>query len=123
MIDKNEKGIIRDTVLRRQLEQIEQELTKLNAEYYSLPEMEDDLGGLLDLTREYLENPGAVWLKATFIQKLQLQWFEFPEGVVYENGEFRTTEIVSVSKVKDVSLPNLSSNVRDAGLEPATFSV
>ncbi len=123
MIDKNEKGIISDTVLRRQLEQIEQELTKLNAEYYSLPEMEDDLGGLLDLTREYLENPGAVWLKATFIQKLQLQWFEFPEGVVYENGEFRTTEIVSVSKVKDVSLPNLSSNVRDAGLEPATFSV
>jgi len=111
LIDKNAKGVISDAILRRQLEQIEDTLTKTNAELYKLPEQQEDIGELLDFASEYLTNPSDTWNKATFIQKIQLQWFEFPAGIILQNNNFRTTEMASIFKVKDIFLPALSSNV------------
>ena len=122
LIEKNEKGIINDSILRRQLEQIEDKLTKAYAEVYSVPNKKEDIGELLDFVSEYLESPGSVWDKATFKQKIALQWFEFPEGVIFQNGNFRTKEIASIFKVKDIFLPCLSSTVpvRGHNYEPVS---
>jgi site-specific DNA recombinase len=111
LINKNDKGIISDTILRRQLDQIEGDLIKANAALYSLPDIKEDIGVLLDFAAGYLENPGAVWQKASFQQKLELQWFVFPEGVEFGKGIFRTKEVASIFKVKDIFLPSLSSSV------------
>ncbi len=115
LIDKNDKGIISDTVLRHQLEQVEEKLTKAHAALYTLPGRKEDIGELLDFVSVYLENPGSVWQKASFKQRVELQWFEFPQGVVLKDNKFRTAEIASIFKVKDVFLPRLSSKVRSGG--------
>ena len=124
LINKNDKGIISDAILRRQLDQIEVDLTKTNAALYSIPSKKEDIGALLDFATEYLEKPGSVWGKASFQQKIELQWFVFPSGIEFENGTFRTREIVSIFNVKDAFLPSLSSSVDTKRLkyEPSTNS-
>ncbi|PQJ11961.1 hypothetical protein CJD36_009215 [Flavipsychrobacter stenotrophus] len=115
LIEKNAKGVISDVILRRQLEQIEDTLTKTNAELYKLPEKQGDIGEALDYARRYLTSPGDTWAAATPLQKIQLQWFEFPEGIVFQNHNFRTKEMASIFKVKDIFLPCLSSTVPTRG--------
>ncbi len=121
LIDKNAKGIIADSILRRQLEQNEDKLMQAHSDLLLLPDKKEDVGELLDFASQYLENPGSVWDKATFRQKLELQWFEFPQGITFQNKNFRTKEIASIFKVKDLFLPCLSSSVRDRGFEPLTL--
>jgi len=111
LIEKNAKGVISDSILRRQLEQNEYNLTKAHADLYTLPDKPEDIGELLDFTKEYLENPGNTWAKASFPLQVKLQWFEFPSGITLVNDEFRTGEIASIFKVKDLFLPSLSSTV------------
>lgn len=115
LIDKNDKGIISDTVLRHQLEQVEEKLTKAHAALYTLPDKKEDVGELFDFASTYLENPGGVWQKASFKQRVELQWFEFPQGVVLKDNKFRTAEIASIFKVKDAFSPRLSSKVHSGG--------
>ncbi len=115
LIDKNVKGIISDVILRRQLDQIEEKLTSAHSALYSLPDKQEDIGELLDFASKYLENPGDVRNKATFKQKVELQWFEFPQGITFQNKNFRTREIASIFKVKDIFLPCLSSTVPTKG--------
>ena len=115
LIEKNDKGVISDTVLRNQLDLIETKLTEATAALYDLPDKKEDIGELIDLVTEYLENPSAVWRKATFKQKVELQWFEFPKGLVLKDNKFQTTQIASIFKAKDIFLPRLSSTVPTRG--------
>jgi site-specific DNA recombinase len=121
LINKNQKGIISDAILRRQLEQIEGEMIKLQAKLYSLPDKTEDIGKLMEFAAQYLIAPGKVWAEASYKQRIELQWFEFPQGVIFQKGEFQTTKIASIFKVKDVFLPSSSPNVRDRGFEPLTL--
>ncbi len=111
LIDKNAKGIISDSILRRQLEQNEEKLMQAHSDLLLLPDKKEDLGELLDFASEYLKDPSVVWDNATFRQKIELQWFEFPQGVTFHKGKFRTKEIASIFKVKDLFTPPLSSTV------------
>jgi hypothetical protein len=77
----------------------------------SLPEIEATSIELSTAAEEYLLNPAKVWHKASFKQKVELQWFEFPKGIILEDGKFRTNEITSVFKVKDLFLSRLSLTV------------
>lgn len=115
LIEKNAKGIINDTILRRQLEQIEDTLTKTSAALYKLPQNQEDIGELVDYASEYLKNPSRTWVDADFIKKIQLQWFEFPQGITFNKGKFRTGQVASIFKVKDIFLPRSSSTVLGLG--------
>lgn len=115
LIEKNDKGVISDAVLRNQLDIIEVKLTEATAALYSLPDKAEDIGELMDIATEYLENPSAVWRKATFKQRVELQWFEFPKGVVLKDKKFRTAQIASIFKAKDIISPCLSSKVPTRG--------
>lgn len=119
LIEKNDKGIISDTVLRNQLDLIESKLTEAHASLYKLPDKKEDIGELMDEATEYLLNPSNAWKKATFKQKVELQWFEFPKGVVLKDNKLRTTQIASIFKVKDIISPCLSPVVPKEGLEPS----
>ena len=115
LIDKNDKGVISDTILRQQLNLIDEDLIKANAALYTLPEKKEDISELLDFASEYLSNPGSVWQKASFKQRVELQWFEFPNGIVLKNNKFRTAEIASIFKAKDTFLSRLSLQVLSEG--------
>lgn len=115
LIEKNGKGIISDSVLRRHLNIIEQELTDTYAELLKLPDNVESIDQLIYFTVDFLKNPAEIWEKASFQQKLKFQWFEFPQGVIYENGKFRTKKIASIFKDKNVFLPSLSSKVPSSG--------
>lgn len=117
LIEKNDKGILSDTVLKKQLDLIEEKLVKTHADLYKLPDEKEDIGDLMDFAKEYLENPAEVWQKSTFKTKLELQWFEFPQGVTFRDSKFRTGEIASIFKVKDIFSPLLSSRVPIRGQE------
>ena len=73
---------------------------------------------------EYLKQPSKVWAEAKKVgTKIKLQWFQFPQGLTFENNIFGTNEVTSIFKVKDVILTSLYSQVDPTGLEPATSSL
>lgn|GEM_PF-1818298 len=90
---------------------IEDTLTKTSAALYKLPQNQEDIGELVDYASEYLKNPSRTWVDADFIKKIQLQWFEFPQGITFNKGKFRTGQVASIFKVKDIFLPRSSSTV------------
>ncbi len=54
---------------------------------------------------------------------MKLQWFEFPQGITFENEKFRTTKIASVYKTKEAFLPPKSAVVDPRRFELLTSSL
>ncbi len=103
MVKKNLDGVIPDSVLSTQLADIEKELLDTEAELAKLVIQDTPQVGLeeaFELAQEFLKNPGAVWAKSDIDIKLQLQWFQFPSGMVIDGNYFRTTEICRFLKPK-----------------------
>ncbi|PQJ12986.1 hypothetical protein CJD36_004375 [Flavipsychrobacter stenotrophus] len=115
LIDKNVKGIINDTVLRRQLEDIEVKLSSTTSELLRLPERDTNLEEAFAFAEEYLENPSYVWSQASLEKRIKLQWFEFPKGITFDGKRFRTIEVASIFKAKELFLPRLSLTVPSKG--------
>ncbi len=123
IIKKNLDGVINDIVLKQQLEQIEKELTEANSSLSTLPKSDTNFKEMLEFTEEYLRNPSKIWKEAKIGVQVKLQWFQFPQGLTFENNLFGTNEIASVFKTKDTFSASLSSKVDPTGLEPATPSL
>jgi DNA invertase Pin-like site-specific DNA recombinase len=104
MYKKNYKGILSDTMLKKQLERLEDEEMKLKRSLILFPEVNVDFDALVDLLREFLQSPGEVWRKAKFNLKIKLQGFEFPSGVLFDGRKFRTPEICNHFKAKTLFL-------------------
>jgi DNA invertase Pin-like site-specific DNA recombinase len=92
IIKKNLDGIIPDTVLKQQLAIIENELFEANRLLAISPPRNINFKESFKLVDEFLRNPSKVWEKAKLPVKLQLQWFQFPSGLVFENNSFGTSE-------------------------------
>lgn len=123
IIKKNLDGIIPDNVLKQQLAMIDKELLNANASLAVMPNTETNYEEAVEFLEEYLKNPALIWKNAKIGVKTKLQWFQFPQGLTFENNFFGTTEICSFFKVKDLVLGTKSSNVDPTGLEPATSSL
>jgi site-specific DNA recombinase len=122
LIQKNYKGVINDEVLKQQLEYIEQDRYSAEDALIKLPNRKRDIQKLLELVKDYLEDPSKYWIKAHFETRLRLQWFNFPKGVIFENGFLRTTEICSIFKAKTDFLDNQSHDVALMHSTPNTHS-
>ena len=118
LITKNFDGIISDSVLKHQLDIIEKETAEAQINIVGCREMKVDLGELLMFVENYLKNPSTVWKTASFDTRLKLQWFQFPQGITFQNGVYGTAEIASVFKTKEAFLPPLSAVVEMGGIEP-----
>lgn len=123
LIKKNLDGFISDMVLKQQLDLIEKELTDAQINLASLQEMELDFNELLDHAEKYLENPSSIWKKAKLDKRLKLQWFQFPQGLVFENNNYETANLAFVFKTKEAFLPLQSSMVDPGRFELPTSSV
>ncbi len=123
IIKKNLDGIIPDSVLKQQLEMIDKDLLETNASLLSIPNTENDFEKMMDLVESYLKAPSDVWKEAKVGVQIKLQWFQFPQGLTFNNKIFGTAQVANVFKVKDVFSTSLSSKVDPTGLEPATPSL
>ncbi len=111
LIQKNLDGVISNNILREQLERIDKELMDANAKLLPAPARTKNIGGLLETISDFLKTPEIIWGNSSFQKKQNLQWFVFPNGVLFDGQKFRTTKISSIFKPKDLFLPPLSKVV------------
>ena len=71
----------------------------------------------------FFQEPSIVWKNAKIGVQVKLQWFQFPQGLTFENKIFGTKEMCLFFKTKDAISASLSSQVDPTGLEPATPSL
>ena len=107
LIKKNLDGFISDTILKQQLDLIEKELTDAQINLASMKEMEIDFDEVLGFVSHYLENPSTVWKDAKLEKQLKLQWFQFPQGIVYENGNYGTAQLACIFKTNRLPIGSL----------------
>jgi len=111
LIQKNLQGVISDTILRQQLENIGQEMFDTEVELSALPERKTSANRLIEFSRRFLKSPSEIWAQSSFSTKIKLQWFEFPKGVHFDGHVFRTTEICRLFKAKEDFLAPQSHSV------------
>lgn len=97
LITKNLDGLIDDENFKKQLYLIEDEILKIKGK---LPKQEEvyNFNDVLDIAKDYLTKPSIVWKQASPEQKIRLQWYEFPKGIVFDGKKFRTEEKAFVRK-------------------------
>lgn len=93
IIEKNISGLIPDTVLKQQLDAIERQIFEAKQRVEGFQETQVNYRKLTKFILAFLRNPASVWRIAPLEKKIQLQWFQFPKGLIYENGEFRTPKL------------------------------
>ncbi len=104
IIKKNLDGFIPDNVLKQQLAMIDKELLNASASLAVMPNTETNYEEVITFLEEYLKKPSAVWRNAKIGVQTKLQWFQFPQGVRFENNFFGTTEMCLFFKTKSAFL-------------------
>lgn len=100
LLAKNLKGVINDNLLQEQLAIIDKKLMELQLILAETPQAHFPINQLIKFVSTYLKKPGDIWEIAEPQEKLLLQWFEFPKGVLFDGNKFRTEEICCIFKPK-----------------------
>ena len=112
LLRKNIKGLISEEILHEHIGMIKEEICNAEKALAELPDIKANFSELLKEIGVFLKTPGTVWKNAPFHERLELQRFNFPKGVTFDGEEFRTGEVASIYKVKDLFLPAQSLTVR-----------
>lgn len=123
LLQKNIKGIISDTLLKEQLVVLDEEIWDIDKVLLHEEEGKVNVQNIHDFISEFLLNPSSTWKKMSLDIKIKLQWFVFPEGVIFDGNKFRTTKLSSIFKLKQFFLPELSPTVPGKGLEPSHLAI
>lgn len=104
LIEKNLDRIISDSVLKEQLEIIEESLWETHQQIESTKK--DPVTSIHTLRQlmQFFTEPGYFWESQPFPIKKKLQQFEFPKGIILDGDEFRTPEICSLFKLNQFFL-------------------
>ncbi len=111
IIQKNLDNIIPDTVLKQQLGLIEKEIATLEGLLEKPLQDEINYSIAFKGIREFVEHPAETWKKACFKKKILLQWFYFPNGIIFDGINCRTHEKCCIFKLKELFDANNSFNV------------
>ncbi|MDB5260433.1 MAG: hypothetical protein JWN37_664 [Candidatus Nomurabacteria bacterium] len=118
LITKNIEGTIPDHLLKEQLELVGNDITQAQTKLISYEGPHINVEEAFDVASEYFKSPSSIWKEADLDKKLKLQWFHFPQGVVYNEGNYETAEVASIFKTKEAFQPLSSSVVDPSGFEP-----
>lgn len=111
LIQKNLDGLISDSLLKSQLEMIETQILNLYTSLTSNTEIKIDETLINKVYQTYFSNPGYIWKNLSFKNKVKLQWFNFPKGIVFDGESFRTNEIAFIYKLNEQILDSESTMV------------
>ncbi len=120
LLEKNIEGIISNELCKERIADIDAELYQINIDIANLSVTKINYSKLLNIIRDVILNPAEVWEKADFKEKIKLQWFYFPHGIVFDGMESRTTKICSLFKLKEQISPYLSTVVHHQKSESNT---
>jgi DNA invertase Pin-like site-specific DNA recombinase len=108
LLEKNLQGVISDDFFKDRVAIIDEELRNLERKLAEPSENTIDFTRLLDLMNQLFKNPGELWANADFQDKLKLQWFYFPEGLVFDGENCRITKMCRFFKLKTSDSATLS---------------
>lgn len=111
LIQKNIDGFISDSVLRSQLEMMENQIFNLFTSISTKSEAMIDEKLLKSVFVTYFSNPGFIWQNLSFKSKVKMQWFNFPKGIIFDGANFRTNEIAFIYKLNESILDSQSTKV------------
>jgi site-specific DNA recombinase len=111
LLQKNINGIISDVLLKEQLSILDEDIWALDKLLMQKEQKKIDTESIFKFISEFLLHPSAVWQKMSLNTRIKLQWFVFPEGVLFDGKIFRTTKLSSIFKLKQFFLPELSLTV------------
>lgn len=123
LIQKNLEGFLSNNVLREQLAILENEILTLELRLSSNPRQHKDFSALAQTAAGFLITPGDTWTQAPFHQKVRLQWFQFPQGVIFDGKEFRTARMCCLFNVKETISPSMSLRADSKQLRLNTYSL
>lgn len=89
----------------------------------AVQEADIDTNEIFEFVDEYLRKPSSVWKEAKLDKKLKLQWFQFPQGVVFDGKDYGTAQTASIFKTKEAFLPPQSPVVDPRRFELLTFAL
>ncbi len=84
------RGALSAETLSQQMQRLESEELTAKGELEAAKVEQWDVESLLDFACKLVEQPARLWFQSPLDQKQRLQKVFFPEGVRFENGEFRT---------------------------------
>lgn len=119
IVNKNLKDIIDDDLAKEQLTKIKNEISGLTIrlkDYESVENIKD----ILDFSLNFMQNLADDIENINIKNRQALQWFLFPEGIVFDGNKLRTDKTALILDIKMTSLSEKSSLVDPTGLEPAT---
>lgn len=111
LLHKNIDGIISNTLLKEQLAALDEELWLIEKNLLENEDNKVNIPAVFDFVGEFLTTPSTTWEKMSLDTKIKLQWFVFPEGVLFDGKKFRTTKISSIFKLKELFPSDKSSIV------------
>lgn len=111
LLQKGIKGVISDALLKENLAALEEEIWEIDKHLQQKETGKVNVSEIFEFISEYLLCPSQIWQKMPLDIRIKLQWFQFPDGVLFDGDEFRTAKISRLFKLKDFFLANKSSNV------------
>lgn len=92
VINKNLTGVYKDSVAKRQLGKIEEEISGVNIELMKKQKPSEEESELVTYAIDLLSNMTQTWDKMDATQQNKFQKFIFPNGLTFEEGKFKTDE-------------------------------
>ena len=111
---------ISESAYNKLAEKTKIEILDVKEKIDSLTKTGPNLLELLDQVESMVIDPGGYWNQASIGTKAKFQWFQFPQGLTYENNKFGTAEISPVFNVNVVNSVLKTANVDPSGFEPLT---
>lgn len=90
LIEKNINGVFSDEITKRKMSDLEKELSEIKVELMKYTKPEEDEKVLVEYSLEFLKDMSESITNLNVQQQSKFQKFIFPEGLVYENGNYRT---------------------------------
>ena len=119
IINKNLKGVIDDDLAKEQLTKIKNEISSLIIRLKDYEGVEN-IKDVLDYSLNFMQNLADEIESIKIKNRQALQWFLFPEGIIFDGNKLRTTKTALILDTKMTSLSEKSNVVDPTGLEPAT---
>jgi len=100
LINLERKGSISNAILEERTNKHELELDDLKTLLRHKENSNVDIQQVLNFAQKMLKNFSLLWQSTSSEIQKKLQWFEFPEGIVFDGDNFRTIKICSIFKLK-----------------------